>query len=255
MLSVTCLFNVSNLSDETSPIQNNSTESSNKQFQEHEIVSVSVQIPKLLSVDNETSSNTSTTPESHEGTFRWNKTASTAREFQLSYCSRQCRGNHLVMSRGDDQCLQVKCFPCGCNKPMCEFYGTCCPESVGSTATFDNDQDITNQHWNISDDDESTAYVTNDMSMDLVCDGNGGLDNLSKRSCPANYPDDDVKSKCLNDIPTAEQDVDTFLHVTSNSTGHTYHNEFCAKCNNVSHVSKCAQFMIIIIQLKSFVFY
>ncbi|BFZ01119.1 hypothetical protein BsWGS_04158 [Bradybaena similaris] len=167
--------------------------------------------------------------------FTYNNVSMTASDFQSFYCSRQCLDDVIVTPRGKDWCFKMKCFPCDCRKPLCEFYGTCCPDmpSEDSNTVFVDASPTTNQRLLKSNDNRITHFNT-DTSVNVVCDGNDGHYELFKKSCPPNYLDDDVNSKCQNDISLAELDTDTFLHVTDNITGYIYYNEYCATCNSVS---------------------
>ncbi|BFZ01118.1 hypothetical protein BsWGS_04156 [Bradybaena similaris] len=171
--------------------------------------------------------------------FTYNNVSLTASDFQSFYCSRQCLDDVMVTPRGKDWCFIMQCFPCDCRKPLCEFYGTCCPDmpSEDSNTVFVDASPMTNHHWLKSNVDNRTAHFSTDTSVNVVCDQVNGNYYLFKRSCPSNYTDDDVKSKCQNDISLAELDTGTFLHVTDNITGYIYYNEYCATCNSVSQLT------------------
>lgn len=245
LLSITCLFSISESSYRTPQIQDTSNGNSSTLLQGN--------TSPLFQVRSPTSQESSrrkahgaryrrswTTEEVYTGLSSWNNVTMTASNFQSLYCSRQCRGDDMVTPRGEDYCFDVICFPCDCHKPSCEFYGTCCPDyflpSVDSNIGVDSTPTTTNKIIINSNGDENTVHLTEDASVGVVCENHGQKNYLIKRSCPANYPDGAVKSKCYNDVPEAEQDVDTFLRVT-NSSGHTFYNEHCAVCNGVFQVS------------------
>lgn len=238
LFTITCLFNVYKLSFETLSVETASNFNSSDIFGSSKVHNKITLESREMSVQTTRYGTSWKTPDT--SIFTYDNISMTASVFQSFYCSRQCLHDEMVTPRGEDWCFVMQCFPCDCLKPLCEFYGTCCPDmpSADSNTVFVDALPTTNQHRLKFNVDNRTAHFGTDTSVNVVCDGNDPYYYLSRRACPPDYPDDVVKSRCQNDISLADHDTDTFLRVTDSITGYAYYNEFCATCNSVSQVSK-----------------
>ncbi|KAH9520296.1 hypothetical protein Btru_060441 [Bulinus truncatus] len=147
--------------------------------------------------------------------FTWNKTSTTAVQLNRQFCPQSC---HNETEPGvNNECIDAECFPCSCEVPQCEIYGTCCPgvskdelRLVGSLATDKGDEEQRKLHCRQS-----------------------GQGYLFVRSCPRNYTNETAREMCQTDRPGMMSILEANTRVSDARTGVGYYNKYCALCNNV----------------------
>ncbi|KAH9520302.1 hypothetical protein Btru_060448 [Bulinus truncatus] len=147
--------------------------------------------------------------------FTWNKTSTTAVQLNRQFCPQRC---HNETEPGvNNECIDAECFPCSCEVPQCEIYGTCCPgvskdelRLVGSLATDKGDEEQKKLHCRQS-----------------------GQGYLFIRSCPRSYTNETVREMCQTDRPGMMSILEANTRVSDARIGVGYYNKYCALCNNV----------------------
>lgn len=191
--------------------------------------------------------------------FIWNKIFMNPQEYQNSYCHKKCNGTKEIFATSFTDvrqiCLDTMCYPCTCDKPSCNFYGTCCPDISESLLWGQVSNKISElgtgplesgRHHSVTKKGNSEILnKTSNQELDVRCaETNNSQTYMYIKSCPDEYPDSTVKSKCEKDIPFNEEDLSTFSRVTDTATSAVYYNEYCAKCNIVTMVSLCIHLYI-----------
>jgi hypothetical protein len=187
------------------------------------------------------------------GAFPLYKNSLQASEYQITYCVRLCRGNNLIYIPQTELCPAIECFPCDCNKPVCEFYGTCCPDyrtslpvNISNYKNLDDPTKFTNpvSTEDFYSSDTVMHQVANNSDIKFICDITKNLNYLVIKSCPADYVfNRPERARCEEDVPISKMDLETFLPVTDMITGRSYFNRYCAICNGVTNVSSSKNYL------------
>ncbi|GFS06423.1 adhesion G protein-coupled receptor L2 [Elysia marginata] len=192
--------------------------------------------------------------------FLWNKNLS-AYEYHLAVCTDRCLDGRLVRLNSSLGCPNIACFPCDCEMPECEIYSTCCPDLLETGRLYrsefrlarSNGIDLNRSHpflfsdtlfgieRNLSvggeipmDDKGGTNFLWAKLKPYPVCNkATVGPSYLHIKSCLNGHENQIERMGCESDFSAQNQSVLNFQHVTDNSTGVSYYNEFCAACNEV----------------------
>lgn len=205
--------------------------------------------------------NDDTTLAYYEYDFFWNKDLVSLITFQQSICSRRCqKGRVKEANNNKSTLLVVQCFPCICRpRRQCHEYGICCPNITepfadfslliqsSSSRTINKRKAIklrsnsllskNREHKGKDGGTESERALSKRTPLCL----NHGKENqdtfLVIRSCPGDYGDREIKRLCEENIGPGELTREIFRRVADNVTNVIYYNIFCARCNQVEHVS------------------
>ncbi|CAG5136682.1 unnamed protein product [Candidula unifasciata] len=131
----------------------------------------------------------------------WNKSVLQPRDYQRLFCPGRCQEDRFVILDGYGTCSTIKCFPCDCDKPKCQIYGTCCPDIE------DNSNGVVGYRRRAQNTSHSTATNCSNASQEFVqtnkvletlqigekvslyCNRyNDDTSYLTIRSCPNYYP-------------------------------------------------------------------
>ena len=190
--------------------------------------------------------------------IRQNSLAISARDYQQSICAYRCNGTARVnLNELNGACYNFKtvedltCFPCQCERPLCELLTTCCPD-IGDNFYNDTEKLKDANEVIVSNANSTTSFPQIFGPHQLNTSMNYGW--ASKKdfqlSCPirenaaerkkywcvkscSNERNEFITTRlCHND--TEYQDSGTYAYAIDKNTTVPYCNKYCAQCNNVS---------------------
>lgn len=159
--------------------------------------------------------------------YVWDRTQLSVHEYLMGYCPFRCMDGALVWANQDKDCLSLTCFPCECSRPRCLVYGTCCPES------------LTERSNTTVQGTEVTTINTPPVTALVGCGPKSEklIGSLFVGSCPADYMDGYVVTRCDEHNAPSGRNFDVITRVTDDVTNISYANKFCAQCNGAGELS------------------
>jgi hypothetical protein len=119
-----------------------------------------------------------------------------------------------TISGGDEKAEMHTCNPCSCDDD-CHIFGTCCPDLAFKYLDRQPLYQCLHNRYTKSSSNSAAAQPYYYMIT----------------SCPSTGSDSDLKRRCTEIDTTSNLDPILHLPVTSNSTGQTYRNVYCALCH------------------------